>query len=658
LPVIWRHSQDHNMLLRRFAVVKLWPELKVAEDECIARLKRAASSLGLECLEVDSFARLVDPPHTQLTSADVDFVISLHFETPKCYDIFSFVALWNPLQFFHEWGYRRCTRHLMTHDDFLSCSSQWADDHVRRNLVSDPKRDGPQFKLYHSLSGTLLKPTLGERKVFYAGINWERLRNRQGRHHELFKLLDGSGDLRVYGPKLFNGVDVWAGFSSYAGPVPFDGVSIVRLIQEAGIALVLSSPAHRESELMSSRLFESLAGGAVVICDENPFGRRFFGDSLLYINTAAGPEDTYAQIRRHVEWIRAEPEKALELATRAQEIFRRDFTLDQCLTKIYEGLPARKEKLAALYRPRHAEKTTMVCFLLPDPDPAVLERHITNWRKQSNVCMRPIFLLDREVSVEFQERVQASLVKAGVPGAIELICFSRGQVNGTVRLRLGDIIHKMIEQCGQEEYFCVVAPNESMFSDHLGSLVRALEDCTEAGAAWSDMLLFHKSDGRDLADVSEAPQFAVWSSNRPVGYGRFLFRTSAIRTDLQTVLPYLDELAMHLLGAGVKIVPTKRCTLTHDIQDSFNLRCSREQTDKEYELIRDYSPGIFDAGRTSIGYSDTLMPAALSLERMGPDAKTKLAVELAHSVPIPDLVKKVAIGLYRLWLHKLWRRMG
>ena len=53
------------MLKHRFAVIKLWPELKTAEDECISRLKLSARAIGLEGIEVDSFARLVEWPHTQ-----------------------------------------------------------------------------------------------------------------------------------------------------------------------------------------------------------------------------------------------------------------------------------------------------------------------------------------------------------------------------------------------------------------------------------------------------------------------------------------------------------------------------------------------------------------------------------------------------------------
>ena len=93
--------ETRQMMRRKFAVIKFWPNVKAAEDEIIERLKIAARSLGLECIVVDTFARLVDPPHTQLTRDDVDFVLSMHFTTPKRFDIFSLVTLWNPLPFYH-----------------------------------------------------------------------------------------------------------------------------------------------------------------------------------------------------------------------------------------------------------------------------------------------------------------------------------------------------------------------------------------------------------------------------------------------------------------------------------------------------------------------------------------------------------------------------
>ena len=367
------------MLRRKFAAIKLW-SAKAAEDEIIERLKIAAKLLDLECLVVDSFARLINPPHTQLTQDDVDFVISLHFEAPKRFDIFTLVTLWNPLLFYTLWAgtYRRFTRNLLTHDDFLSCGSVSGDDHAMRSGSGGLPRERPVFRLYPTLSGPILEPNLGDLKMFYVGMNWERLFNKPGRHFELLKLLDEGGDLRIYGPKLHGGVKVWEGFKSYLGGIPFDGVSVVRRINQAGISLVLSSEAHAQSEMMSSRVFESAAAGAVIICNENAFARRHFGDSLLYIDTTLPRQETYGQVQSHLAWIKSEPARALEMARAAQAIFRENFRLDTCLESIYDGLPARKAQLRAPIRPGRRKRRSVSFSSMPEFQPEILEQHIAS----------------------------------------------------------------------------------------------------------------------------------------------------------------------------------------------------------------------------------------------------------------------------------------
>ncbi len=404
------------MLRRRFAVIKLWPGVKAAEDEVIERLKIAAKSLGLECLVVDPSARLIQPPHTRLTQQDVDFVLSLHFEAPKQFDIFSFVTLWNPLQFYYEWGYRKFTRHLLTHDDFLSCDSVSGDDHVMRLISGHPAREGPLFRFYPTLSGPILEPTLGDQHLFYAGMNWEKTAKKPGRHDGLLGLLDDGGDLRIYGPRIYNGVEVWKGYKSYVGSIPFDGVSVVRLINQAGISLVLSSQAHAQSEMMSSRIFESSAAGAVIICNENPFARRHFGDSLLYIDTTLPVKETYRQVESHLDWIKSEPTKALELARRAQSIFRENFRLDTCLERIYAGLPERKAKLECAYAPKRREESICVVFLMPEFHAEILERHIASCQAQKNVAIRGILAIDARDAELFGPRGIRSRINES-PGA-------------------------------------------------------------------------------------------------------------------------------------------------------------------------------------------------------------------------------------------------
>ena len=189
-----------DILKQKFAVVNTWPQLQNAETECIARLQQAAAGLGLECIEVDARARTLAAPLRQLTQDDVDFVLSLHFSQPKQYDIFSFVTLWNPIEFLARWGYRQSTESILSHDDFLHCSSRETEDHVLRSISGAIRREAPLYDLYPSVGEALYEPDLGERKLLYAGINWDRIKVRRDWTGELLTLLDRTGRLRTFGP--------------------------------------------------------------------------------------------------------------------------------------------------------------------------------------------------------------------------------------------------------------------------------------------------------------------------------------------------------------------------------------------------------------------------------------------------------------------------
>lgn len=631
------------MLRRKFAAIKLWPGVKAAEDEVIERLKIAARALDLECLVVDSRARLIDPPHLQLTREDVDFVLSLHFETPKQFDIFSFVTLWNPLEFYYEWGYRKFTRHLLTHDDFLSCGSISGDDHILRSLSQCGKREGALFRFYPTLSEPILEPTLGEQRLFYVGINWEKLSQRPGRHDGLLGLLDEGNDLRIYGPEAHKGVKVWSGFKSYVGPIPFDGVSVVHRIHEAGVSLVLSSKAHCESEMMSSRIFESAAAGAVIISNENPFARRHFGDALLYIDTTLPARETCRQVQSHLEWIKSEPEKALELARRSQEIFREHFRLDNCLERIYQGLEARKAKLECTYAPKQRQEKICVVFLVPKFRAEVVEQHISSFEAQRNVTVRGILALDARDAQQLGPRSIRSRISESL-AVLEMaaVQFTERRPDGSVRRHkpMGEVLAEVIRNLIQEDedYLCVVAPHERLFSDHLSSLLRSLQDSPENGCAWCDMVQERLENDRPTSVLCEDPDPETLASGAPIGFGRFLFRTSAFQERLYSGLPYLDALAMPLLFGFSKGAPSRRCTLA-----AGNVEVTERivHTELEREILIDMLPQV----------AFQVAPARKQAAELSQQDLERLAVKLAHAVPFPGVLKKLAFAAYRLWLR-------
>jgi hypothetical protein len=513
-------------ILAKIAVVQMWPELKTAEDEVIARIKNTCDLIGVEMFIIDTAGCRIDYPHNEITTSDVDFVIHLHFETPKTYDAFSLVTLWNPLDFYHEWGYRRYSSHLMTHDDFLSCGSTSADDHVKRMMERSSTHLAPSFNLFHSLPRPFYEPDLGELKLFYVGINWEKIGKGVGRHDDLLKSLDSTGELVIYGPKIFQGIDVWEGYASYAGSIPFDGTSIIKAIHKAGIALVLSSDAHKKAELMSSRLFEGLAAGAVIIVDENAFAYEHFGDSLLYIKTQnVDAEDITNQVRKHLDWISDNREEAIQLACKAQRIFIDKFDMCAALSTIYSGLSKRKDELNQLYLSQKKSYQVTIFGVLLKYDEEKFKHLIAVFKGQSYTAKKIIIIVDTVEYNLFASAIE-DIIGSNVGVTIcKVECFKRDSKNRIVtQNKLGELLLTSLDSLADDELFSFLFPNETLFSDHYNALVRAFEDDSALELAHSDLLLTHYSNSKLHHDLIDTIIPFNYIHNHPNGYSRILFK--------------------------------------------------------------------------------------------------------------------------------------
>jgi len=152
------------------------------------------------------------------------------------------------------------------------------------------------------------------------------------------------------------------------------------------------------------------------------------------------------------------------------------------------------------------------------------------------------------------------------------------------------------------------------------------------------------------ADLCEDPDVSDAADDQPFGFGRFLFRMSAVEDRIQTALPYLDVLPMHFLFGTSKNVPTRRCTL---VAEDGALAGHQDQVlplELEREILMDLSPKVFEPKKPEPAQQQP-QPAAFSLAGMTQQERTQLAVELAHSVPIPGVLKKLAFGVYRLWFR-------
>jgi hypothetical protein len=579
-------TESSEQLKMRFAIVKLWSELKIknAEDECIARIKHSAEELGFECFEILPDGRYIEDPERTICNDDVDFVLHLHYETPKNYDAFSIVALWNPPQFYVEWGYSRCSRNLLSHDDFLSCGSAPADAMVLRRIRDSPYNPDGLFTFYHSVHDVVHQPSLGEGNVFYAGINWDVLQGKGSRHGDLLKILDSTGVLKIYGPEIFHGVRVWNGFQSYQREIPFDGISMIHEISKVGISLVLSSQAHKDSELMSSRLFESVAAGALVIADENRFASRNFGDSLLYVDTREPPESTAKLILEHVEWAKVNPGKALAMIHRAQEIFSRNFSHRVRLKMIYDGLSNRKQSIRS--RALTASNVALdlkVFFLLPECCAKTAARQMSNLKSQSCRDFQAVFCIDSDWPDPEKKKLRQCLQDAK-PGSKLLESYGFGK--GACSAPLGNLFLDIASEALGCDAFIIVAPNETIFSNHLFVLKTAMERDSDLACAASAMVIRNGAD--QCNHVYEHIDFGHSYAGAPQGFGRFIYRTSKLPDKLNLALPFLDARPQAAFIGANKILQLMPVTLRLDLENSFPGRIRNEAL--ENEVIREFHP--------------------------------------------------------------------
>lgn len=640
-----------NGLIGRFAVVKLWPGIKAAEDEFIARLKTSAMHLGLECLEITADAHLCDNPNILISQKDVDFVVHLHFETPKAYDIFSFVALWNPIQFYYDWGYRKHSSNLLTHDDFLSCDSDVADDHVIRQMNNDNAHLPPSLKMYHSLSEPILKPTLGDKKIFYVGINWERINSKKGRHHELLIELDKLGVLKLFGPYKFQGVEVWKGFKSYSGPLEFDGTSIIKEINKAGIALVFSSDAHIESNIMSMRLFESAAAGALIMADEHPFIKKHFSNSILYVKMSKNTKEVIQNINENLKWINNNPQAALDMAKASQKIFVEKFILTDSLVKIYTNFNERKQKLLEINNPIKEKTLVTLYFIFDKNELELILKHINSYKSQIYNNCRAVFVVDNFNYEIFKNKFKSTIDEnCGNIDVITLKLFKRDNDGNIVEKNpMGQIISKIIaldKLPSLSDVCCFVTPNEILFSDHIFKLLGTMQknNCLVAN---SNILLKHSFENKTFHDLRDTITFTNLKREITNGFSRFVFTNKIFQDGLVKVtLPYLDMLSTAWLAKHFKSVKVNIATSIIDIQSDFILTYNFN-FEKELEIIKDVTDNNFNSDVNIDSYKKSAFFAEFNTTSQ--TEKLHIFAQLIYALPIPSFIHKFFITPYKKW---------
>lgn len=482
-----------------FAVILTWPDVKNAEYEVVQRLCIAASNIGARATVVDndgypiwSTFKNVDKSDPRIDRSEYDFVISLHFESPRLFDLYSYAALWNPSDFYFIFGYEKSSMKLVSHNDALSCGSDLADNHALNLLrgLGRPVTDLP--KLYHAPPEPYLRPNITEdAKLFYIGINWEKLGGPKGRHHDLLQSLEEDNLIAIYGPDLFQGGRPWEGFKTYQGPIPFDGKSVVKQLHEAGICLALSSKSHQQSGIMSNRLFEGLAAGAVVIANQHPIIEKYFSDCVYVIDDShLEPRELSDLVRGIILEIRRNPQEGQRRAVIGQQRLAEIFSLERSLETLIDQHHDRTIRSKSIYNVPANQSITVV-LVYTQTNCRDFKSILENVLRQSGVSIDLVCICDQRLAGELTtllENEGAELRSVRVE-AREFYSLADFHTRTARRLcSTGSVLHSVLADIGTE-YFALLGREDHWFSDHLASLVAALIRTPQARMAASGLLV-------------------------------------------------------------------------------------------------------------------------------------------------------------------------
>lgn len=211
-------------------------------------------------------------------------------------------------------------------------------------------------KLNKQFNGLQLLPLVPEtysevaspKTLMWVSCTWDKYRS--SKHYKNFiKLLSENVPMKIYGG--YNA-------SSYIAPGVYDGIMApgmdnIHTIRKNGIYLLTHSDWHFKGGEPNMRGFEASSAGAIVISDKHPFIVEHFGDSFLYFDHDVDAQNMYEQVKKHMDWIKNNPEKAKAIAEKANKIYREKFILKKDLiriAKMHEGVLA-QEKAMGLSQP-------------------------------------------------------------------------------------------------------------------------------------------------------------------------------------------------------------------------------------------------------------------------------------------------------------------
>lgn len=473
----------------RIGLIHNWPGSKNSELDLIGRIIYVLKKWGHQAAVLDPFGKLLDPEtghHTEGNSPvdqNLDFVLYLHYLNPKLIDSYSYVVNWNPLRYLifePSTGDPLPRTHvdfvrnsMISHDYMLSASSALVDEFQSSQFGESrwaPRMGELKFHTSCQIFEDIPPAELDDFKVFYIGANWEKVVKAKNphikvRHEGLLESLDATGDFVFYGIRRQHGVDLWEGFQHYKGELPFDaGESIVETCSSYGAALVLSSDAHRDSGVVSTRIFQACAARCVIIADNNSFIVDEFGDSVLVFDYVEDTDVTVSNIREKVEWIKRNPEEAKQKAEKAHRIFKEKFSLDAELGGILHHHENNIKRVESRFD-KIADSLVDVYFNCPDESIGDVARFLDQLAGIKYIPVRGILMVSNG-RVEAAEEIWRECLENDPGFKCKIVGIDNFEHKPD-----GENFYDVFSSQSGADFFALWNPKVHWYHDHLANLV-------------------------------------------------------------------------------------------------------------------------------------------------------------------------------------------
>ncbi len=514
----------------KIAIHNSFAEKPCAETELSRRISIAANNLGWESIETSS--------PQEIQSFNPDFVLVMHFNTPKLYGLPTYGCMWNPPVFFDLYesllkemqSYSREKKdivkyaNIFTYDGYLS-SSHIVDNWLHDKLDNTTKKFwiAPFFTSTNQTNYT--PPNIQDPHLVYIGTNWDGARFK-----ELFKQLDKQDFMEVYGL-----ASKWRYLKkSYKMSLPFDGISVLNTLRNAGVGLCLHKPEHCDAETPSMRIFEIIASGAIAICGEHKFIRTVFGNNVLYVDTNASVTEQVKQISDHISWIKNNQEIALQMSKKAHDIFLEKYTLEKLLLEI---IPYHKSLIADKGFIQHSNhqittnKKLDLILIICEDNLNKIRRCLDSIVSQTYSNIRIILVKSREITglsellKQYIDIVDIKIVNSKYTG------FSITQIK--------DVLNNT-----NSDYFTILNENDVIHPNHLYLLVSLLEKHQFAGVSYSGSIVNLESSDIFVPASKNLACFEDFNINKITQFQNFVSPNSFVARSSLALDVDIEELKL------------------------------------------------------------------------------------------------------------------